>query len=110
MKTSVSLSDFHDAFIRMDRKENFSWEGRELLFNYLEELEADTGEEIEFDVIALCCEFYENDWETIAADYSIEFDDDMEEEDKIETVREYLQENTCLVGEVGEGSFIYQAF
>jgi len=37
----------------MNRKTNFSYEGLEILFEYLEELEESTGEEIELDVIAL---------------------------------------------------------
>ena len=58
MKTNVNLSDFRDAFQSHDRK-NFSYEGLEALFNYLEEYEESTGEEVELDVIALCCDFSE---------------------------------------------------
>lgn len=36
--------------------------GKRALFDYLEAYEEDTGDEVEFDVIALCCEYteYEN--------------------------------------------------
>ncbi len=57
MKSTVSLSDFRDAF--QMRKDQFSYEGLEILFEYLEEYEKATGEEIELDVIDLCCEYTE---------------------------------------------------
>lgn len=62
MKQTIGFNQFCDAFRSMDRNNNFSYEGKQALFDYLEELEADTGEEIELDVIALCCDFqeYEN--------------------------------------------------
>lgn len=59
MKTTVNFSEFCDRFAKMDRNENFSYAGKHALFDYLEELEADTGEEIEFDCIGLCCEWTE---------------------------------------------------
>ena len=62
MKQTISIYDFRRAFERMDRKDQFSYEGLEALFNWYEEYEEDTGEEVELDVIALCCDFteYEN--------------------------------------------------
>lgn len=53
----INNCDFHDAFRRMDRLENFTYEGRNALFEYLTDLAEDTGQPIELDVIALCCEF-----------------------------------------------------
>jgi hypothetical protein len=61
MYQTVSESDFHDAFHYVRREENFSYEGRKALFNYLEEYEENGGEEIELDAIALCCDFAEFD-------------------------------------------------
>ena len=62
MKTTINNSDFHDAFKSYNREDNFSWEGLDALFSYLESYEEDTGTEIELDVIAICCEYtkYEN--------------------------------------------------
>ena len=62
MKQTINFSQFHDAFEESNRGNNFSYDGRHALFDYLEEYEESTGEEIELDVIALCCEFteYEN--------------------------------------------------
>ena len=44
-------------------KDNFSYEGKKALFEYLQEYEQSTDEQIEFDYIALCCEYSEYDTE-----------------------------------------------
>lgn len=60
MKTTITQSDFRDAFLSSDsRKNSFSWEGLNALFDYLEALEQDCGEEMELDVVALDCDFTE---------------------------------------------------
>jgi len=109
MKTTVSLYDFRDAFRACGRADQFSYEGLEVLFDYLEQYEDDTGEELELDVIALCCDFYEDTTESIAANYSVDLTDCEDEDEKAEAVREYLEDNGALVGEV-TGGFVYRAF
>ena len=59
MYQSINFHRFQDAFQNMNRGNNFSYEGLQALFNYLEQLEEDTGEQLELDVIALCCEYSE---------------------------------------------------
>lgn len=59
MKKTIDFYDFNEAFIDYRRTDNFSYAGRKALFEYLEEYEQDIGEEIELDVIALCCEYSE---------------------------------------------------
>ena len=62
MKEYVTESMFIDAFKQSDtRKNQFSYEGLQALFEYLEEYEDSTGEEIEFDMIGICCEYMEYD-------------------------------------------------
>ena len=62
MKTTVNFCDFQDAFNVMDRGDNFSLDGKQALYDWIEQYEENTEEEIELDIIALCCEFteYEN--------------------------------------------------
>ena len=60
MKTTVSQTDFVDAFKKM-RPSNFSYEGLIALYDYLENFEEDTDKEIELDVIAFCCDYSEWD-------------------------------------------------
>ena len=75
MKQSVSMYDFERAFKRYER-ENFSYDGLKALFEYLEEYEEGTGEEVELDVIALCCEYAEYDsLKEYNDDYGTEYDE-----------------------------------
>ena len=41
------------------RKDNFSYDGLKTLFQYLDNLSEDCGENIEFDPVSLCCEYGE---------------------------------------------------
>lgn len=109
MKTTISRYDFERAFVDADRKENFSYEGLGLLFDYLEEYEASTGEEIELDVIALCRDYYEETVQTIADNYGLELPEDENEEDHREAVRDYLNAHTIVVGDTADG-FVYACF
>ena len=56
MKQTINFSQFRDEF-KAIRPTNFDGEGLKLLFAYLEEYEESTGEEVELDVIALCCDY-----------------------------------------------------
>ena len=115
--SNIGFCEFCDAFRDMDRNENFSYEGKRALFDYLEGLSEDTGQPVELDVIALCCEYYENDTDTVVRDCRIDIDtdgfedldEDEQEEAKTEQVRKYLSNNTTIVGEV-PGGFVYAAF
>lgn len=59
MKTTVTEHSFRQAFYDMNRGDTFSYEGLAALFEWLNQYEEDTGEEMELDVIALCCDFRE---------------------------------------------------
>ena len=110
MKTTVDFYDFREAFRNYDREISYTREGLMMLFEYFEQLEGDLGEEIELDVIAMCCDYDENHWEDVAANYSIDLEDCEDEDDKIEAVRDYLIDNTTLVGEPLPGTFLYVVF
>ncbi len=97
MKTTVGFFEFLQAF-RAVRPENFDSEGLLILFDYLEELEQEIGEEIELDVIALCCAYRQGTIAEIAKEYGIEPDG----------VRDYLEEHASVVGETSTG-FVYYA-
>jgi hypothetical protein len=53
----VTFSRFCDEFYKMDRQDQFSYEAKKALFEYIDELSA--FENYELDVIALCCDFSE---------------------------------------------------
>ena len=115
--STIGFCQFCDAFRDMDRNENFSYQGKRALFDYLESLSDDTGRPVELDVIALCCEYYENDTDTIVRECRIDIntdgfedlDEDEQDEAKTEQVRDYLNDNTTIIGAVPSG-FVYAAF
>ena len=75
-----------------------------MLFDYFEMLEDDTGEQIEFDMIAICCEWSEDTPENIAAAYDIEFADYKEAEQE---VLNYLYSRTQVLGVTEKNTIVY---
>tara|TARA_A100001391_G_C4905444_1_gene234888 strand:- start:138 stop:440 length:303 start_codon:yes stop_codon:yes gene_type:complete len=57
----VSKSEFRDEFAKMNRKDNFSYEGLGSLYDWLEEYYEEADKPYELDVIELCCDFTEYD-------------------------------------------------
>lgn len=105
-----SVYQFREAFRLAGREEQFSYEGLEVLFDYLEEYSDCTEEPIELDVIALCCEYNEDSVEDIIDNYSIDVSEAEGDEEEIEEiVEEYLNGNTSICGRVS-GGFVYAAF
>ena len=92
MKQTITKSMFRDAFVHMGRKENFSYDGLGVLFDYLEEIDEDH----ELDVIALCCDFSEDTIENVLKEYGL---DSIEE----------LQEKTTVLS-VDDETIVYQGF
>ena len=99
MVKTVTERDFVQAFKTMGRENNFSNAGLSALFDYLEELENETGQPIELDVIALCCDYSE--YENLA-----EFQKDYGEEyESMDDVRD-----ATTVIKVDDEAFIIQQF
>lgn len=109
MYQTITFSAFCDAFRDMNRNENFSYAGKRALYDYLEDCADQTGEDVELDVIALCCEYAESSLEEVIQDYSIDVADAEDDDEKADIVEDYLQDNTCLVARNGE-TFIYAQF
>lgn len=108
MKQTIGLSQFTDEFMAI-RPNNFSYEGLEQLFDYFESYEQDTGEEIELDVIAICCEYQESTIEEIANSYDIELDPDDDTQVNFDKVFAYLADNTSVIGHT-DTAIIFQSF
>ena len=78
MKTNVNFYEFRNWF-NQNRPNNFSADGLVALFDYFEQYEEDSGIELEFDPIAICCEY--NEYENMAEfhkDYDKETYPDLE--------------------------------
>ena len=76
MKKTIDLYDFVKEFKDYGRMENFTEKGLEALYNWLIDMENDTGIEMELDVIGICCDF--SQYETLSEiidDYGNIFDE-----------------------------------
>ena len=109
MKRTINVYEFRDAVRDADRMAGWTYEGLGVLFEWFEEYDEDCGTETELDVIAICCEFCEAEWQDIADDYSIDLTDCDDDDEREETVVEYLQENTVYVGAT-DSTYLYAAF
>ena len=90
MKTTIQLHDF----IHCDAlKDNFSYDGRVALFEYLEQYEEDCGIELDFDPIALRCEFTEfGNLDEVGNYYT-----DLQDLDGNDEKMEWLQDRTQVI-------------
>ena len=100
MIDTITKSSFQDAFHEMGRGDQFSYKGLIALFDYFEMLEEDTDQQIELDVIAICCEYseYEN-----LKDFQDNYGDEYESLEDIEN-------NTTLIKIEDTERFIVDQF
>lgn len=101
MYTRVSKYYFMEAFRDMGRYEQFEYAALSALFDYFEDVEQVTGEDIELDVIAICCEYTVSTLKEVRAEYDLDEDTD---------VLEYILANTLLVATLPDGRILYQCF
>lgn len=98
MFTRINVYQFRDEFTLANRKDQFSYEGLGILFEYLEQVEDDTGEHIELDVIALCCDYNEDTFEDVAKNYNIDISACEDAEEIRQTVLDHLNDETMVCG------------
>lgn len=103
MYQTITFSDFVDAFRAYSREEQFTYEGKQVLFDYLENYEDETGERIELDVVALCCEYNESTLDEINNDYGQDFE-------TLDDAEAWISDQTALVGSTDVDTIIFVAF
>lgn len=91
-QTIDTLGQFIDAFYMAGRRNEFSYEAKEVLFDYYSEI----GDDIELDITAICCYWVEIPVETIQRETGCE---------DIETLEEYT-----VVWSLDNGNILYAAF
>ena len=116
---TVNPSDLFHIACKMGRDKNFGQEGWRAIGDYLESLSNDTGENIEIDVIAICCEYSmaesaEDAYMQYAHLHGVDLPEEedweeLTEEEKLKTVQDYLQDNTAMVI-CEDDLIIWQAF
>jgi hypothetical protein len=100
MKETIDIYTFRRWF-EEHRPNNFSYTGLTSLFEYLEQYEEDCKTQIEFDPIALCCEYTEYD---NIAEFWLDYPDMDLYPDK-----DAIMDHTQVI-EFGIESFIIQVF
>jgi hypothetical protein len=105
----ITFADFIDAFRAHGRENQFSYEAKKALFEHLEQYEEDTGDQIELDVVGLCCEYEEADVDTIIDNYGLDASGCETDDDRREMVEGFLNYNNTVVWHDG-GIFLYQLF
>ena len=95
MKQTVNKEDFMHAFHAYNRHEQFGYDALSVLFDYYEQLEDDIGEEIELDVIAICC------------DWSLYTPEEIQEQYDMDV--ETLRDNTTVLN-VDDDIYLVQSF
>ena len=105
MIQTVNQLAFRDAF-NVLRPDNFSYSGLGVLFDYIEEYEESSGQQLELDVTALCCEYNEGSPDEIASYYDIDTEG-LDEEELAEAVMDYLNYNTIVCGVTAHGTIVY---
>ncbi len=71
MYQEVTKSMFRDEFSRCGRGEQFSYKALGHLYDYFIEYEESSGDDFELDVIALCCEYAEEEIDNVLSDYGL---------------------------------------
>jgi hypothetical protein len=92
----LNFHRFQDAFSDMNRGDNFTYEALKELYDYYDNI----GEDIELDVISICCDWSELSEEECRREYSI---------DEADAVGDYLGNNTTYY-ELSNGNYLFQAF
>ena len=105
----LNKSWFMDRFKEMGRGDLFSYEALECLYDYYEELSESAGEDYKLDVIDICCDWYESTVEELINEYDIDVSECEDDEEKQETVIDYLDENTDAIT-LSNGNILYQLF
>ena len=100
MIKKIYKGEFINDFLNSQYKDNFTYNQLEDIFDYYEEMESDTGEEIKFDLSEIAYEFTSFDSIEECANHcrwknsdEEEFDEDEDEDEFLE----WLEEQTIII-------------
>ena len=106
MKTTVSVYD-----LQKDLHESFSYEAIQILFNYFEELEDSCGQQIEYDPVAIRCDFAEMTISEVIDAYEYLMDESrLDDDDGYQYLMNFLQDRTQVCGDTSQGTIVFQQF
>lgn len=104
MIQTVDFNTFRDSFTG-DRKNQFSYEALELIFDYFEEVDPHW----ELDPVAICCEFAEMTLAEFNDCYGYASEDEPEFP-TLESAEQHVEDNGHLVGRTPNNTIVFTQF
>ena len=116
---TINASDLYNMACSMGRGHNFGYSGWLAIGDYLESLSDDLGENIEIDIISICCDY---SMAESADDAHMQYDHlhgidlptmeewgELEDDEKLGAIEKFLQDRSSVVVCKGD-LIIWQAF
>ena len=104
MNMTLSLYDFRTEWARSTRKDSFSYDGLELLYDHLEETDPD----YDLDIVELDSSWTEAGIEQILNDYDLDLNPKIE--NALEQALEALNDKTIALGITSEDTIVFLEF
>lgn len=104
MKMTLSLYDFRTEWARSSRKNSFSYNGLELLYDHLEETDPD----YDLDIVELDSSWTEAAIDQILSDYDLDLNPKIE--NALERALEALNDKTIALGITSEDTIVFLEF
>ena len=104
MKMTLSLYDFRTEWARSSRKNSFSYNGLELLYDHLEETDPD----YDLDIVELDSSWTEAGIDQILNDYDLDLNPKIE--NALERALEALNDKTIALGITSEDTIVFLEF
>jgi hypothetical protein len=108
--TEITKSSFIDAFKQSSRKDQFSYDALGIIFEYLDEYSQDSGENVELDIVAICCDWAEMTWKDVAMSYDVDLSQCTDDDERIGEVESFLCDNTQSMALPDGESFVFIQF
>ena len=103
MKHTLTHYEIANALLQ-DENASWTYRGAHALADALEEYEESTGEELELDIVAIRCEWYEDTAEELISNYG-------NGDDTLESVIAFIEDNTTLIiVDNDPPTYLYKAF
>jgi hypothetical protein len=113
MKQTIGFCQFCDSFSE-SYKNNFTYDGKKALYDYLTQYEEDTGTELECDIVSFCCDYNEySGIDEYIQNYNTDIDKsefENDEEGFRKAVMEEIRNKTTLIEIEGSEGFIIQTY
>lgn len=107
---TVNFYYFRQAFYAHERQDQFSSAALREIFDWLESVSEDSGENMELDVIAICCDFAEFTIDEFIREYGVDVSDCNDEKQHGEAVENYLQNNGGWYSWVDDETIVFSVF